>query len=228
MTLRRNFYREIERLQDDVLILGSMVEGALTDAIEVLKQRDMNGSQRLIQYDEKVNQKRFAIEEATLTLIATQQPIATDMRVLAAILEIITELERIGDYAKGIAVINLRLEGKSFLKPFSDIPLMADQATHMLRRALDAFVQRDMELAQVVAAEDDKIDDLYNKIYRNLVETMTQNTGTFDQATYLLWVAHNLERTGDRIVNICERIIFTVTGNMVEMNGHQNQSIGLS
>jgi len=225
MVLRRKFNHEMEQLQDDVLLLASMVEGALDDAIDVLKRRDIAGSQRLIAYDEKVNQKRYAIEETTLTLIATQQPMASDMRLLAGILEIITELERIGDYAKGIAVINLRMEGKPFVKPLIDIPQMADYATDMLHRALDAFVKRDIELARLVALDDDKIDDLYNQVYRDLVEIMTQNLGTFDQATYLLWIAHNLERTGDRIVNICERIIFTVTGSMVEMNGTHHQTV---
>ncbi len=218
MVIRKGFEQSLKRLHDDVLVLGSMVEEALIESIKILKARDMEGSERLIAYDDRVNEKRFAIENDTLTLIALQQPMASDMRTLAAVLEIVTELERIGDYAKGICKINLLIGPGPLVKPLVDIPRMADQVTSMLHRSLDAFVQRDVEMARAIPKEDDIVDDLYNQIYRELLTLIMADPGKMDQATYLLWVAHNLERAGDRVVNICERIVFTVTGDMKEMN----------
>jgi phosphate transport system protein len=217
--MRHNFEQGLKRLQDDVLVLGSMVRGVIFDSIQVLGKQDEAGSRRLIAYDEHINRKRFAIEEATLTLIATQQPMARDMRMLAAVLEIITELERIGDYAKGIAIINLRMQGRPLAKPLVDLPKMADKTMNMLDRALDAFIQFDAVAARQIAVEDDIVDELYNQIYRELVHLMTGEPNLFDRATLLLWAAHNMERTGDRIVNICERVVFTVTGEMIEISG---------
>ena len=215
---RENFERELRRLQDDVLLLGSMVESALADSIDVLKRRDMDGSRRLIAYDQRINEKRFAIENDTLTLIATQQPMAGDMRTLAAILEIASELERIGDYAKGIAKINLMIGPGELIKPLVDIPRMAEKAGDMLRRSLEAFIHRNVELARAIPLEDDEVDDLYNQVYRELLTYIMNDPQNMDQATYLLWAAHNLERTADRVSNICERVIFTVTGEIVDFS----------
>jgi phosphate transport system protein len=215
---RENFERELRRLQDDVLVMGSMVESALADSINVLKQRDMDGSQRLIAYDQRINEKRFAIENDTLTLIATQQPMAGDMRTLAAILEIASELERIGDYGKGIAKINLMIGPGELIKPLIDIPRMAEKAGDMLHRSLEAFIQRDIERARAIPLEDDEVDALYNQVYRELLTYIMKDPHNMDQATYLLWAAHNLERTADRVVNICERVIFTVTGEIVDFS----------
>jgi len=201
-----------------MLILGSMVEKAITSAVDTLKRRDLEGARRLIADDRQINQRRFAIEERCLTLIATQQPMASDLRAIAAILEIATELERMGDYAKGIAKINLMIGEEPLLKPLIDIPRMADKASNMLRRALDAFIQRDVALARAIPAEDDEVDALYNQVYRELLTFIMTDPRTLDRATFLLWVAHNLERTADRVTNICERVIFTVTGEMVEMD----------
>lgn len=216
---REIFDKQLQKLQDDVLVLGSLVEKAIVDSVELLKQRDMDGSRRLIEADQRINERRFAIENDTLTLIATQQPMAGDMRTLAAILEIVTELERIGDYAKGIANINLKIGEGPLIKPLVDIPRMAEKARDMLHRSLDAFVRRDVELARTLPAEDDDVDSLYNQVYRELITFIMSDPRNIDQATYLLWVAHNLERTADRTINICERVIFTVTGEMVELNG---------
>lgn len=220
--IRVNFERSLQKLQDEILIMGSMVENALIESVDVLKRRDMEGSTRLMEWDQKVNEKRFAIENETLTLIATQQPMARDMRVLAAVLEIAGELERIGDYAKGIAKINLMIGEGALIKPLIDIPLMANKASDMLHRSLDAFVKRDVEVARALAREDDEVDALYNQVYRELITMIMSNPHNIDQATYLLWVAHNLERTADRVVNICERVVFTVTGDMKELSngGH--------
>lgn len=216
--LRESFHRDLQRLHDEVLLLGSMVESMLSDAVDVLKRRDMDGSNRLIAYDKRVNEKRLAIEHDTLTLIATQQPTAGDVRTLAAILDIASELERIGDYAKGIAKINLMIGPGELIKPLIDIPRMADKARDMLHRALEAFIKRDVELARAIPPEDDEVDDLYNQVYHELITLIMKKPQDMDQATYLMWAAHNLERTADRVGNICERVIFTVTGEVVEFS----------
>ncbi len=216
--MRESFHRDLKRLQDEVLLLGSMVESMLMDAVDVLKRRDMEGSQRLIAYDQRVNEKRLTIEHDTLTLIATQQPTAGDVRTLAAILDIASELERIGDYAKGIAKINLMIGPGELIKPLIDIPRMAEKARDMLHRSLEAFINRDVELARSIPPEDDEVDSLYNQVYRELLTLIMQNPQNIDQANYLTWAAHNLERTADRVNNICERVIFTVTGEVVEFS----------
>ena len=219
--VRQTFELEMQRLQDEVLVLGSMVENAIVDSVEVLKRRDPEGAQRLIAGDRLINEKRFAIEADALALIATQQPMAGDLRTLAAVLEIVTELERMGDYAKGIARINLMMGEEPLLKPLVDIPRMAEKARDMLHRSLDAFVRRDVALARAIPAEDDEVDALYNQVYRELLTFIMADPRTIDQATYLLWVAHNLERTADRVTNICERVVFTVTGEMMEMDAEE-------
>jgi phosphate transport system protein len=216
--LRQTFERDLQRLQDEVLVLGSMVKKAILEAVESLKNRDREAARRLIAGDRVINEKRFAIESETLTLIATQQPMASDLRTLAAVLEIATELERMGDYAKGIAKINLLMGEEPLLKPLIDIPQMADKAMDMLERALDAFVRRDVDVARAIPLEDNQVDALYNQVYRELLTFIMADPRTLNQATYLLWVAHNLERAADRVTNICERVVFTVTGKMQEMD----------
>ena len=215
---RQSFDRELQRLQDEVLALGSMVEEALIKAVQQLKQRDFEASRRLIAADRDVNERRFAMEQDVLTLIATQQPMAGDMRLLAAILEIVTELERIGDYAKGNARINLLIGEQPLVKPLIDLPVMTEKARDMLHQALEAFVQRDVELARAIARRDDEIDKLYNQVYRELLSYIMEDPHVIEQANYLLWVAHNLERTADRVINICERVVFTVTGELAELD----------
>lgn len=215
---RETFDRELQRLQDEVLVLGSMVENAITESVEMLKRRDFEGSRRLIAEDRLINEKRFAIEADALVLIATQQPMASDLRILAAILALAMELERIGDYAKGIARINLMIGEGPLIKPLIDIPRMAEKARSMLHRALDAFIQQDVALARAIPAEDDEVDALYNQVYRELMTFIMADPRNIDQANYLLWAAHNLERAADRVTNICERVIFTVTGKLAEMD----------
>ena len=216
--LRQTFERDLLRLKDEVLVLDSMVERAITQSVNLLKRRDMEGSRRLIAEDMRINEKRFAIEADCLTLIATQQPMAGDLRTIAAILEIATELERIGDYAKGIAKINVMMGHEAPLKPLVDIPRMAEKALDMLHRSLDAFVRQDLALARAIPREDDEVDALYNQVYRELLTIIMGDPRTIDQANYLLWVAHNLERTADRVINICEWVVFAVTGEMKELN----------
>lgn len=215
---RETFDKQLQQLLDELLVLGSMVEQAVIDAVDSLKRRDREASKHIYDADQYINEKRYEIENNCLTLIATQQPMARDLRFLAAILEIITELERIGDYAKGIARINIRLGEDPLVKPLIDIPKMAEKGLDMLRRALQAFVHRDAETARAIPAEDDEIDDLYNNIYRELLEIMLNDPKTVDRATYLLWAAHNLERLADRVTNICERIVFVVSGEMMELD----------
>ncbi|MGD1992570.1 MAG: phosphate signaling complex protein PhoU [Anaerolineae bacterium] len=215
---RESFDRELQALQDKTLAMASMVENALKDSIEYLKRRDLEGSERLIAQDCKINERRFEIEREAMMLIATQQPMAIDMRTIAAVLEITTELERIGDYAKGIAKIILMIGDEPLVKPLIDLPLMARKARGMLHEALDAFVRRDVELARALPARDDEIDGLYSQVYRELITYIIADPSTIEQANYLLWAAHNVERTADRVINICERIVFTVTGEMEEMD----------
>jgi phosphate transport system protein len=216
--LRETFEQELQHLQDEVLVLGSMVEKAIIESVEVLKRRDLEGARRLIAEDRVLNEKRFAIEDEALVLIATQQPMAGDLRTIAAVLAIISELERIGDYAKGISKINLMMGEAPFVKPLVDIPRMAEKAREMLHRALEAFVQQDVDLARAIPDEDDEVDALYNQVYRELLTFIMNDPRTIDQSTYLLWAAHNLERAADRVTNICERVVFAVTGKMMEMD----------
>ena len=216
--VREAFWAELRRLQEEVLALGRMVEDALVEAVDLLKRQDLAGARRLVAEDRLINEKRFEIEADAMVLIATQQPMASDLRILAAILEIVTELERMGDYAKGIGRICLMIGDKPLVKPLVDIPLMASKVRDMLHEALDAFVRQDVELARAIPAKDDEIDNLYNQVYRELLTYIMADPQTIDGATNLLWVAHNLERTADRVTNICERVVFTVTGQMVEMD----------
>jgi phosphate transport system protein len=219
--------RELQRLNDDILILGSMAEKAILQAVDMLKRRDMEGSHQLIADDMKLNRKRYSIESDCLIVIATQQPMASDLRNLAAILELAIELERIGDYGKGIARIMVMMGDEPLVKPLVDIPIMAEKACDMLHRALDAFVRHDVDMARAIPKEDDEVDALYNQVYNDLLQVIINNPKTLDQATHLLWVAHNLERAGDRVTNICERVIFTVTGEMQEMD-MEEPSIGVT
>lgn len=219
---RNTFERDLQRLQDEIIFLGSLVEDALVESVDVLKQRDLERARKLIAGDREINQKRFAIEAEVLELIATQQPMASDLRVLASVLEIATELERIGDYAKGIAKISIMIGAEPLMKPLIDLPRMAEKVHDMLHLSLAAFVQRDVELARTVAAGDAEIDALYNQVYRELLTFIMSDPRTINQATQLLWVGHNLERASDRVTNICERVVFTVTGKMEELEGQDD------
>jgi len=214
---RRTFDQELNRLEGEVLALGNQVEEALVESVAILKRRDFAASRQLIEADRAVNERRYAIESEVLTLIATQQPMAGDLRLLAAILEIVTELERMGDYAKGIARINLMIGEKPLLKPLIDLPIMADKVRAMLNEALEAFVRRDADSARTIPAHDDEVDALYNQIQRELLTYILADPHTFQQANYLLWAAHNLERAADRVINLCERVVYTVTGEFTEL-----------
>mgnify|MGYP000980172831 CR=1 FL=1 len=215
--------REIRLIQDEILILGSMVEQAILNAVDSLRRRDVMAAQEVIQGDARINDKRFAIENRILILFATQSPMAHDLRLLAAMLELITELERIGDYAKGIAKVATRIANDETPYPSREIQTMADMAVSMLHRALGAFVSEDVQTAHALPLEDDQVDDLYNAIYQKLVQSMIHNPSTIDHTNQMLWVIHNLERTADRVTNICERIVFINTGELMEMDSTDDE-----
>jgi phosphate transport system protein len=218
MDIRETFHKKLKEIQDDILVMGSMVSKASLQAIEALRNRDVVLAQQIITDDQKVNRKRFDIEDKCIQLIATQQPLASDLRTIVSVLYIITELERIGDYAEGNAKITIMIGNEPPLKPLIDIPRMAEKTVDMLNRSLSAFIDHDAEAAKKISAEDDFIDNLYDQIFRELLTFMAEDPKTITRATRLIWVAHNLERSGDRVTNICERIVFMVTGKMEEVN----------
>jgi len=216
---RERFDRQLQLLLDQVLVLGSMVEQAVLDSLAALQRRDLVAARSIYEQDIKINKKRYSIESECVTLIATQQPMARDVRFLAAIIEIITELERIGDYAKGICKITLLLSEEE-IDPILiyELQQMANLGLDMLRRALDAFVDGDAVIARQIPMEDTKVDQLYNQLYHKLMEQMTTDITTVDRANHIMWAAHNLERMADRVTNICERIVYVATGEMKELD----------
>lgn len=221
--IRKTFESDIQQVKDEVLLLGSMVEHAIIGSVEALKKRDIKAAEKIIAEDKEINKKRFAIENQLMILIATQQPMAHDLRLLASTMEIISELERMGDYAKGIANINIRMGEETLLKPLIDVPRMAQKGADMLHRALTAFVQEDVATAQTLPVEDDEVDALYNQIYRELMVFVIEDPKNIERANWLLWVAHNLERFADRVTNICERTIFIATGEFGEIKSSDDE-----
>jgi phosphate transport system protein len=217
METRTAFHKKLREIQDDVLAMGSMASKAILRSIEALKNRDLDLASRIVADDKQINEKRYEIEEKCIELIATQQPMASDLRIILAVLNVISEVERIGDYAEGIAKIAVMIGDEPPLKPLIDIPRMADLTVNMLRRSLDAFVNRDAEAAKIISVEDDVIDQLYDQVFRELLTFMVEDPKTITRATRLIWVAHNLERAADRVTNICERVVFVVTGKMEEI-----------
>ena len=216
---RELFQKELTDLQDDVLILGSMAEKAVVDSVEALRSSDLEWSQRIIDEDAAINKKRFDIEERAIFVIASQQPLATDLRAVMSALMIITDLERIGDHAEGIARINLRLgEAEDVPRRMGYIPAMADRAIAMLRDSLQAYVERNVDESRRVCDADDEVDRLQDAVYDETFRGMIDNPATIERNTYYLWTAHNLERIADRCTNICERVIYLVTGRMEEIN----------
>jgi len=229
LSTRETFDRRLRELLSQVLALGSMVEQAVLLSVDALIRHDRSSSKRVIDEDQKINEKRCWIENECVRLIATQQPVGRDVRFLAAILEIITELERIGDYAKGIGKINLLLDKElDDMGIFKDLTSMADRGLSMLNLALVAFVNSDVNAALAIPADDDNVDHLYNQIYLKLTQRMIADTTTVEHASHLLWAAHNLERLADRVINICERIVYVSTGEIREldyiMTGQTNMS----
>ncbi len=220
---RETLDRQIRHIQDEVLLLGSMVENSTLAAIDTLKNRDPQAAHKIYDQDQNINEKRYAIENAILILIATQQPMAHDLRMQAAILEVITELERMGDYAKGIAKITVRLGDADIPIPIREIEKMAKLGVDMLHRSLTAFVDENAAMAAAIPAEDNAVDELFQIVYHFVVKTMIEKPETIDTANLLLWVAHNLERLADRVTNICERTVFIATGELMEMDPYDSE-----
>lgn len=216
--LRTSFERELQRLQDRTLALGSEVESNIVEVVDILRRRDTIAAQRLIAADQDINRKRIDIMNDALVLIATQQPMAGDMRLIASILEISGELERINDYVKGIARISLMIAPEPMPEAMAVMPVMAEKTRYMLHRAMDATSQRDPELARLIPLDDDAVDELFNQIYRELVTHVRKDTKSIEQANHLEWAAHNLERAADRVTNICEWVVYMTTGKYVEMD----------
>lgn len=212
------FNSELRQVQDDVLVLGSMTEKAVMDAMESLRDGDAEWSRKIVEEDKRINAKRFEIEDRTMFVIASQQPLATDLRSLASVLYIITDLERIADHAEGIAKINLMLGDEPIPRRLGFLPGMSDRAVAMLRNSLKAFIDHDVELARQICDADDEVDRLQDSVYDECIAAMIADPTTIQRNTYLIWCAHNLERIADRCTNICERVIYTSTGRMQEIN----------
>ena len=213
---RQDFDQHLQMLQQELLVLGSMVQEAISRSTDSLKNRNLAMAQQVIADDIKINKKRYDIEELGIELIARQQPLASDLRLIVAVLNIIVDLERIGDHAEGNAKIALMIGDEPPLKPYIDIPRMAEKTNEMLSSALDAFIKRDVAAARKVMAQDDAVDDLYDQVFRELLTYMAADPQTIDRGTRLIWAAHNLERSADRVTNICERTIFVITGKVEE------------
>jgi phosphate transport system protein len=216
--VRSSFERQLSEVEEDMLVMAGMVERAIERSIEALRNRDIELARVVIAEDAEINAKRFETEEKCLELLATQQPMAHDLRTIVAILHIIVDLERMGDHAEGIGKIAIMLSDEPPLKPYIDIPRMAEIATRMLTQSLDAFKRKDVELARRVCDEDDLVDQLYDQVYHELIVFMLNDPRTIERATHITWIAHNLERIADRVTNICERVVYMEQGKYEELN----------
>jgi phosphate transport system protein len=214
---REAYAHQIQGLRDDVVAMSSMVDKALVRSVEALRLQDTQLAQNVIVSDKEVNRIRWKTEESALLVIATQAPMAGDLRIISAVIHIATELERMGDHAAGIAKIVLDTSTEPLLKPLVDIPRMCELARSMLSDSISAFINADADAARAIVDQDDEVDALYDQIYRELLTFMMADPGTINRATRLLWAAHNLERIADRVTNICERVVFAVTGTLEEM-----------
>ena len=218
MTTRIEFAHQLQELRDDVVAMASMVDKAIARSVEALQRQDVQAAREIVAADRATNTQRWATEERALLLIATQATMARDLRTIAAALHIVTDLERMGDHAAGIAKIVLDTADEPLLKPLVDIPQMCDVARAMLADAITAYVHGDAEAARAVAERDDDVDALYDRVYRELLTFMIEDPHLIQRATWLLWAAHNVERIADRATNICERVVYVVTGKMVEID----------
>lgn len=217
-SLRAKLDGKISDLQNDLIRMGERVDHAIQLSLKSLQDRDQQLAQSVIDQDEQINQLRYKIEEQCVALIVTQQPAATDLRTVISIMNIVVDVERMGDHAAGIAKTVIRMGDAPLLKPLIDIPRMAELGRDMLRQSLQALIKMDVDLAKSIAAKDDEMDMLYMEIFSELVDIMSKVKDSATRATYLLWCAHNLERIGDRVTNIAERVVFVSTGDLKELN----------
>ncbi|TVR75437.1 MAG: phosphate transport system regulatory protein PhoU [Sphaerobacteraceae bacterium] len=216
---RTHYTQQLQDVRDEILMMGSMVSQAIEGAVEALKKRDPQQAREVVAADQVIDAKQYELEERTLTIIATQQPMAGDLRSLAASLFIVGELERMGDYAEGIAKIAIMVSEHPPLKPLIDIPRMAEISVSMLQRSLTAYMELDLEECRKIWHTDDEVDGLYVQVYRELLTYMLQDPGSIERATYYLWCAHNLERIADRVTNVCERTAYVITGDPQTLPG---------
>ena len=215
---RSVFEKQLAEVQEDMLVMAGMVQEAIAQGVEALKTRNVEQARRVIANDIAINDKRYETEDKCIELISLQAPLASDLRTIIAVLHITVDLERMGDHAEGIARIVLMLADEAPLKPYIDIPRMAQIAIEMMEGALEAYKQRDTALARRIIDRDDEVDELYDQLYRELLMFMIEERGTIQRATYLIWVAHNLERIADRVTNICERVVYLVEGKIHDLN----------
>jgi phosphate transport system protein len=214
---REQYAHQLKDLRSSVVAMASMVDKAVNNAVVALVQRDVSLAQQVVAEDRAINEHRWQTEEQALLLIATQAPMAKDLRTIAAAIHIVTDLERMADHAAGIAKIAIQTADQAPLKPLIDIPRMSEIARAMLHDAITAYIEDDQAAARAIVARDDAVDGLYEQIYRELLTFMLADPTSIDQATHLLWVGHNLERIADRVTNICERVVFAATGQLEEL-----------
>lgn len=214
---RQDFDRLLQELQDDVIAMGSMVDKSIERSTEALLNRDAALARQVTAEDDRIDTARFEIEEKAIRLIATQQPMAGDLRVLVTVLNIIVDLERMADHAEGNGRIAEMIGAESAIRPLGTLPRMAEKCQDMLRRVLSALVDHDADAARQICEEDDEVDAMQDLSYHSLLQIMLENPSRIQEATYLLWATHNLERIADRTTNIAERVVFLVTGHMEEL-----------
>lgn len=215
---REGFHKRMQELEREVTQMGAMVIDAVNRSVEALKALDAKAAKQIVDNDVQVNRKRWVLEDKCVDLIATQQPVASDLREIIATLSIVRDLERIGDYAEGIGKIVLLHGDEPLAKPLIDVPAMTQKAVDMLQRSLEAFIKRDARAARAVCAEDDEVDRLYDRVYHDLIGLMIKDPSVITRATYLIWTAHNIERIADRATNISESVVYLVTGIPTELN----------
>ena len=218
MTTRETFDRDLQQLQEDLLRMGDLVDEAIRGAIEALQARSVDAAGAVIVSDNAIDALHLELEDRCLRLMATQQPMAKDLRMIAAIWAMTIDLERMGDHAEDIARVTQRIAGQPLLKPLIDIPRMAEMVREMLHDGLDAFVRRDTALAERMAGKDDEVDHLYGQVFRELLTYMIEDPENIQRATHFLMAAQALERVGDHATNIGERVIYLVTGTLRELN----------
>lgn len=206
----------LKELQGKLNEMAEMVVDSVNGSIESLVDKDLERAKQIRKEDKRINSIRWDIEEECIHLIATQQPMASDLRELIALLNVITELERIGDYAAGISKLTILIGDEKHVKSLIDIPRMKDIAVDMIENSMKAYINRDAKSARMIHSQDDDIDELYEQINRELITYMIEKPSTITQCTYIVWIAHNIERMGDRVTNICERIIYLASGERAD------------
>lgn len=215
---RKSYRGQLSGLKEDVLKMGTMVEEAIFHAVKSLKQRDDELAQQVIAGDDRIDEYMVQIEDRCVRLLALQQPLARDLRVISTAMKIITDLERMADLAVNIAKVTLRLSGQPLIKPLIDVPRMMEITQKMTRISLDAYVQEDPEQVLCLLDYDHEVDALYDQIFRELLTFMMEDPHTIKQATQLLFVARFLERIADHATNVGESVYYMVKGERKELN----------